>query len=583
MEGEEDSANMNLYLSGGSILLTGAVAALTLLLNRKLSNPSFLLLNCWFCNENFSIPLRKAKSWTCPSCDGYNGFSNDGDYNTDLKTSSLRPQRYARPQIKAPIHSDLCRDCELNQCLKVSQLSAFVPKDERNFDMEIEDYEAHLERVYRLCRQCEAALHQKLGEQDAKIRPNLLSWRLESNRLAAKRDGGISAFVHATPRASKAKRFFVFILALGLALSYEAALTTGLLTVLLLLAYNTGGLLMLRRHRIVVLFWVITFSSGVIKEYYKHLLMEIKYLRLAIGIFCCLFTMFVWNISPPSKKKNSSFKKTISTSSKNTENDTWGLISSTSPPSVKSSRVSSIFNAKEDECHEENSKYDISSLSIEDNVETEFTLMGSASDKGNHDSNKGSPPFIIKKYNGLADNEIYFKKRNGLTVKRRNLIRPATLSPPPESPSKAIAKASWVAGGYWHPKDKLGLSSPERTLSRSSSQSSGFVSYDNYPSSPNLRVIRNTFARSSVPPEHKPYEKFPVRQVASSSDRYSCDDPSFHGNTGFVDSSSSIASSSRQCLNDSPNKIVIMEGSEVIAPLRYFYIHIVQINIYNIK
>ncbi|CAB4066754.1 unnamed protein product [Lepeophtheirus salmonis] len=373
MEGEEDSANMNLYLSGGSILLTGAVAALTLLLNRKLSNPSFLLLNCWFCNENFSIPLRKAKSWTCPSCDGYNGFSNDGDYNTDLKTSSLRPQRYARPQIKAPIHSDLCRDCELNQCLKVSQLSAFVPKDERNFDMEIEDYEAHLERVYRLCRQCEAALHQKLGEQDAKIRPNLLSWRLESNRLAAKRDGGISAFVHATPRASKAKRFF-------------------------------------------------------------------------------------------------------------------------------SSRVSSIFNAKEDECHEENSKYDISSLSIEDNVETEFTLMGS-----------------------------------GLHL-------------------KAIAKASWVAGGYWHPKDKLGLSSPERTLSRSSSQSSGFVSYDNYPSSPNLRVIRNTFARSSVPPEHKPYEQFPVRQVASSSDRYSCDDPSFHGNTGFVDSSSSLASSSRQCLNDSPNK-----------------------------
>ncbi|QQP32348.1 Transmembrane protein 201, partial [Caligus rogercresseyi] len=57
----------------------------------------------------------------------------------------------------------------LNQCLKVSQLSAFVPQNENNFEAEVEAYEAHLERVYRLCRRCEATLHQKLGAQDSKI------------------------------------------------------------------------------------------------------------------------------------------------------------------------------------------------------------------------------------------------------------------------------------------------------------------------------------------------------------------------------------------------------------------------------
>ena len=48
----------------------------------------------------------------------------------------------------------LCRTCNLNQDLKIHQLKSFVPNNEADYDQEIEEFEAHLERTYRLCRYC---------------------------------------------------------------------------------------------------------------------------------------------------------------------------------------------------------------------------------------------------------------------------------------------------------------------------------------------------------------------------------------------------------------------------------------------
>eukprot|EP00096_Caligus_rogercresseyi_P011521 TRINITY_DN4540_c0_g1_i1.p1 TRINITY_DN4540_c0_g1~~TRINITY_DN4540_c0_g1_i1.p1 ORF type:complete len:329 (-),score=90.68 TRINITY_DN4540_c0_g1_i1:726-1712(-) len=216
--------------------------------------------------------------------------------------------------------------------------------------------------------------------------------------------------------------------------------------------------------------------------------------------------------------------------------DDWGLHTSTPSPSIRAE--------EEDEpCEESNSKYDISSLSIEDNVETEFTLLRHSEATPNKES-----PFIIRKYGGSPE------KR-----KSRSLLRPATLSPPPhESPSKGgVAKASWVAGGYWHSKERLPSSPPQhqRTLSRSSSQSSGFVSSynnnNNLPSShnnsPNLRVIRNTFAtlrQRSCSPEGQSGGLFPTSLGGGGI-------PPVNSNSNnslqqhYYGTSSSIASSSR--------------------------------------
>ena len=49
---------------------------------------------------------------------------------------------------------------------------------------ELEEYSAHLERVYRLCPACDAAVAAKLAEQDRTLAPALLEHRLETSRLA---------------------------------------------------------------------------------------------------------------------------------------------------------------------------------------------------------------------------------------------------------------------------------------------------------------------------------------------------------------------------------------------------------------
>ena len=66
----------------------------------------------------------------------------------------------------------------------------------RNEDKELEEYTAHLEQTYRLCRQCkfvtlvsffpwlscvflgEAKVRQVIGEQDSKLKQKFLAWKL---------------------------------------------------------------------------------------------------------------------------------------------------------------------------------------------------------------------------------------------------------------------------------------------------------------------------------------------------------------------------------------------------------------------
>ena len=49
-----------------------------------------------------------------------------------------------------------------------------------------------MERAYRLCRYCEASLHQTLGKQDSWLKPKLLSWKLEKNRQSPLSTGSVT-------------------------------------------------------------------------------------------------------------------------------------------------------------------------------------------------------------------------------------------------------------------------------------------------------------------------------------------------------------------------------------------------------
>ena len=93
---------------------------------------------------------------------------------------------------------------------------------------------------------------------------------------------------------------------------------------------------------------------------------------------------------------------------------------------------------------------DLASLSLDDDL--------SRSPAPTTASITSEPPFSIREYSPLEDR---------LFKPQRKIIQPARFQPPKPTTN------SWVAGGYWQPAQNLNLSLP---LSRSSSQSSGFIS-----------------------------------------------------------------------------------------------------------
>ncbi len=134
----------------------------------KLVRPYFKAsVTCWFCAERCKVVYEDRNSWHCQSCGQYNGFNADGDYNAHIigqhsEIPNKLSTRYARPvhsQQKSVPEEDensngLCESCNLNQELKIHQLRNFEPKNPANEDEEYEALSAHLDRAYRLCRNC---------------------------------------------------------------------------------------------------------------------------------------------------------------------------------------------------------------------------------------------------------------------------------------------------------------------------------------------------------------------------------------------------------------------------------------------
>lgn len=146
-----------MLLEGGataaSLALAGTVAF-------KWIRPKFpISVNCWFCQEDQSVPYDCRNAWVCGGCQQYNGFNKDGDYNRDIPemhrdVSIVGTQRMGKTTTPSVPDNGLCATCNLHQELKIHQLAKFVPLNAWDYDREIEDYSAHLNRTYRLCRSC---------------------------------------------------------------------------------------------------------------------------------------------------------------------------------------------------------------------------------------------------------------------------------------------------------------------------------------------------------------------------------------------------------------------------------------------
>jgi len=146
----------------------------------RLARPHFsVTVNCHFCSKDQRVPYSQSNSFTCPHCEQYNGWDSQGDYNKQLDMGVGGKARFVREQVvEEAAGNGLCRNCNLNQELKVSQLARFS-KEGR----ELEEYRHYLEKVYRLCPGCEDVLATKLGEQDRKLANKLIEFKLERSRL----------------------------------------------------------------------------------------------------------------------------------------------------------------------------------------------------------------------------------------------------------------------------------------------------------------------------------------------------------------------------------------------------------------
>lgn len=130
-------------------------------------------VSCWFCNKESFVFIIYKNNWTCESCDQYNGFKKDGDYNKQIpEMQAENKQTYCinnTPKKSVESTNLLCARCNASQEQKLKDLNKFEAKNEDNFDEEYRIYKSKLDHIHDLCRACKTKLNQHLTRQDLQI------------------------------------------------------------------------------------------------------------------------------------------------------------------------------------------------------------------------------------------------------------------------------------------------------------------------------------------------------------------------------------------------------------------------------
>nr|XP_053638719.1 uncharacterized protein LOC128693220 isoform X3 [Cherax quadricarinatus] len=393
-------------------------------------------VNCWFCNTDTKVEYRHQESWICPSCQQYNGFNEDGSYNRDIPAqycenlnTPLIQQKKKLDQTGLALGNGLCHTCNLNQTLKIRALADYTPIHPDNYDKEIEDYRKRLERTYSLCRQCEATLHQTLGKQDSWLKPKLISWRL-----------------HFTSE-NKTKCFNV---------SDSVA------------SFVWVGLLALCSSRQLL-------SA---KDYNS--------LQVLISGAAVLFTVWT-SLVQRNFSRTGINKKTEINKSMTSDNSSDNL--EESQCTLNASLSDDLGNLTPPFSHPNNGTINHMHSGLDDPImadclDTTLSSLKISTPLKNHSQNRTNAPFSPK---------LLFSEKPGCNPKLNDTYcSQKDVNSPSRFSAKNITQSSWVAGGYWgHPTSPsreysqqvmpaLGSMCPGQSpmfpLSRSSSQSSGFVS-----------------------------------------------------------------------------------------------------------
>ncbi|KAM8754754.1 transmembrane protein 201 [Acanthopagrus schlegelii] len=184
-----------MYSGVGATAVVAGGALIYKILTRK--KPTHANVNCWFCNQNTVVPYGNRNCWDCPNCDQYNGFQENGDYNKPIPAQYMEHLNHGvsggLPSSETPkalqfvnCQMLLCRKCNTNQSVKIKQLASFIPRDDENYDEEIEAYKHHLEQTYKLCRPCQTAVEYYIKYQNRQLRTVLLNHQLRRSRESDK-------------------------------------------------------------------------------------------------------------------------------------------------------------------------------------------------------------------------------------------------------------------------------------------------------------------------------------------------------------------------------------------------------------
>ena len=477
-------------------------------------------VSCWFCPHKQTVKFSRRNAWHCDACGQYNGFNKDGDYNQTVpgqhsdipvRTDHVYTAEVAKSKPLQTSESALCDTCNRNQEMKIFQLRNFTPSNPKKEDQELEEYQNHLERTYRLCRPCEAKVRQVLGEQDSKLKQKFLAWKLSLFRkspLISSQDliGHSEYYLSALSKILLISLALVIWIASLQETSYahvpqdivEMIRRTSLfplpenfgyfelVTVSVPLALAVwycqspnSSISSNWRHLVSILFWLALFGQRIL---------EMTMFKFELASLTLMFSILAaWPLSSTETSyKNEKIKKKRNLRKKLYENLNIKL------------NDDIIEENEEDEIHlsNENIETPISTPSLPETAENSPKTASNPNDfyLPNHEiyqnsnqqcdistlqidaltKQKGLPevsgnlrpesPFSLKNYQSGHDESINFGEMS-------SFIKPAKFV---YNERNRVAQSSWVAGGYWqNSKQNIGQN---ETLSRSSSQSSGIGS-----------------------------------------------------------------------------------------------------------
>lgn len=460
-----------------------------------------VIVNCWFCNENSKIWRQHLNWWLCPWCEQYNGFSKNGDYAYNI------PEQYATPNMSTRYcrlveqsdsrnvsKSHLCVDCNKQESLKLLELSNFEPKSERRYNVELKGFKEYLENKYPLCDNCKLTVRNVLSRQALWLtRYKMLFFRQKPIRML------IGNFQKRKLEAIS--RIISTILIPIIVYNHDSVwLPISGLFFHLCACWASSAKGKKIDVLLIFLWFCIIIFVYVKNSTFQNVWLTTEHIVYHRIIEACAFIMGFLSVKPISYKNKligsvalkklklrsravvapQSTLENYSESKNNVSNGTinavessvciTGEVSSTeikSHSAILRQKLSTITVADNNSNNNyinsvsQNKNSPLQGYSLNHSLSTLF--LSEDSPRCGKNTAKAAPAIFERRVYSATSSENLFKKSGS---NRRYVLSPPKL--------RSVTQTSWVAGGYW--QESHMMTATPLTLSRSSSQSSGFGS-----------------------------------------------------------------------------------------------------------